>query len=360
MFNSRVRHYWVAFSLSLLAVAYCVLVYGAGERHGLSLGARYLAAIPNYYLFYLVVLPFVATGVLHLGLENRNIRFVGDISGELDDETRRKVERFRRILPAVCLLFSALIIVQDAAEKNHALPPYAFRFQEPEQAGRVERYYACAKGWIACELSEQERTVEAYLIVLKRNGYVGSSATGFRSFDAWWSGSSWLYRFESFLSFLAALVVSALFAEVFLLVMTKNYVRPATRNLMIWMAVLVTLWFPAKMYAAWSVRLGPFSPPGIAVFGLALLVLGVLLVLFVKTERDQLGKYASAVTAVFSLGLASVSYLKPELIHRGVLMMEKLGLVYTGIVAALLFFALYLVTDYFIRGYDEEVRPPDA
>ena len=101
-------------------------MYLAGQYEQQPLGAFYLIGIPTYYFFYPVVLPFIAAGVLCLGLRNTHIRFFGELSGTLKPEQRNKVYQLRKVLLGVALLLSALVTVLDAADKNYALPPFAF------------------------------------------------------------------------------------------------------------------------------------------------------------------------------------------------------------------------------------------
>ena len=75
-------------------------------------------------------MPFVAVGVAYLALENRYIRIFGQLSDDLDDKTRSRVDRYRKILPAFAIIFSLLIIVQDATEKTTALPPYSINLEQ--------------------------------------------------------------------------------------------------------------------------------------------------------------------------------------------------------------------------------------
>lgn len=351
----RLLYYSLSFSLSALSLIYCVLVYLAGQHMELEIGSHYLVSIPNYYFFYTVILPFVATGVIYLACENRFIRFFGGVSEELSDDHRKKVRRYQKILPFFCLLFSMLVIVQDAAEKNFTLPPYAFNFASETQAQAVAEFYACAKGWKECDPQPTEQGPEQYLSVLQANGLSTESVTGFATLSQWWTGATWLYRFESLLSFLGALIVSFFIAEIFLLMIVKNYTKPATRNLIIWMLILTSFWFPTKIYSAWNFTLGLFKAPVIFLFGLLVLALGVLLVFFIKSERNELAKYGALIAALFSFALGSVSYLKPEFIHEGVELMREFGLIYVSIFAALVLFSLYLVTDYFINSYEEEI-----
>jgi hypothetical protein len=360
MKKERVLYYLLSFSLSALSLAYCILVFLAGQRNGLRLGSFYLVGIPNYYFFYVVILPFFAAGVLYLGFENRYIRFVGALSEELSATHRSKIGRWRRILPFFCLLFSVLIVVQDGAQKSYTLPPYSFHFAGETQARAVAEFYACARGWTKCGESAGEPDAAQYLSVLQSNGIAGDRATGFDSIPHWWHDASRLYRFESFLSFLATLTVSFFVAEIFLLIIVKNYAKAATRNLIMWMLILISFWFPAENYSAWNYNVGEFEAPIAFVFGLVVLVLGALLVLFIRTERNDLAKYGSTVVAVFTFGLGAVSYIMPKFLHDALALISQVGVIYLSIAAAIVGFALYLITDYFIDSYEQEIGGPAA
>lgn len=356
MTKSHAQLYLLAVALSLLAVLYCVGVYNAGQVGGLALGGRMLTGIPNYYLFYPLILPFVCAAMVHLGLRNRLIRFVGPLDPELPERQRAKVQRFRRLLPALCVLFSVLVIAQDAADKDHSLAPYAYAFADNAQRTAVTRQYASLQGWIDVPGADSTDPESAYLKVLRDNGIQVDSTQGFASVGQWWQHASWLYRFESLLSLLAALVISLLLAQVFLLMLVKDRTRPATRNLMIWVLILASFWFPTKIYATWHASLQAFQPPGVLLFGLLVLVLGALLIFFIKSERNDLAKYGALITGLFSVVLSGLSYIKPDMLHRAVELLRDSGIVYSGIFAVLVVIALYLVTDYFICCYEEEIN----
>lgn len=366
---SRHWYFLLSFSLSLLAVTFCFLLFRSGqfEDQGIRIGANFVSGVPNYYFFYTIVLPFVAVGVAYLALENRYIRIFGQLSDDLDDKARARVNRYRKILPAFAVIFSLLVIVQDATEKTTALPPYSISLEQniaDLQVKRpVEKFFACQKEWIEPETCETihspETQLDEYLKVLNQYGFNGESATGFDSFLHWSQKSSSLYKFESLLSLLAALVISLLFVEVFLFMMVKNYVKPATKSLVIWIVVLASLWFPTKMYSSWHSNLGPYTTPAILWFGVALLVIGVLLVIFLKTERNDLYKFANIITAIFSALIAGVSIIKPELIQKVIKIIGDAGWIYGTIFSMILMFSLYLVTDHFLSNYEMEAAGED-
>lgn len=357
MHKGRVLYYLLSLALCALAVVYCFLVYRAGQLDGLDLGSFYLIGIPNYYFFYTVILPFFVAGVFYLGLENRYIRLFGDLSEELDENQRNKVLRWRKVLPIIALLFSALVIVQDAREKNHTLPPYEFHFASRDQARTATERYACAKKWRKYDNADVQRCATSYLSLLQRAGLAGKTASGFPSFALWWTAASRLSRFESLLSLLATLSVSFFVAELLLLIIVKNYVKPATGNLIMWMLILISVWFPTKNYSVWSSNLGSGAAEkaSIFLFGLALLGLGVLIVIFIRTARNNLEKYGSIVAAVFSAGLAALGFFQPKVVDGVLETIRQSGFIYVSIAVAILGMALFLVTDYFIDSYEQEI-----
>lgn len=352
----RYRYYVLSFTLSILAVCYCVLVFLSGQYEENKLGSFFLIGIPNYYFFYAVILPFMGVGVMYLAFENKYIRFVGELSRDLDDVHRNKIRRFRKILLGLALLSSVLITIQDAAEKDYALPPNAFRLKTEQSEQQVAAFYACAKEWPTCKSSTPSSAEHAssYLEILQAHGFKGQRASGFDSILHWYSQSSGTYKLESFLSFLGAVIASVFVAEVFLLMMIKNYVKPATKDLIIWLVVLASFWFPTKMYAAWHFNIGEFSTPGIFWFGLGVLALAVLLVFFLKAERNNLYKYASVIAAIASGSIAGLSYFKPEIIQNWMAVMQDIGWTYVSIFFLLVAFSLFLVTDHFIGNYEQE------
>jgi hypothetical protein len=253
----------------------------------------------------------------------------------------------------MAVFFSILITARDAVDKNHLLLPCAYSLSSEQAYTEVAETYACLKGWIVCEQPSGEGT-EVYLAVLKRHGFTGERATGFDTPAHWYAQSSWLYKFESFLSFLAALIISFFVVEVFLLLAVKNYVLPATKQLVVWLLLIASFWLPTKIYSSWYLGMGDFTPPSIFWFALLLLILGVLLILFIKTERNEIYKYASVVAAIGSTGIAGLSWFKPEWIQMLFEIVMRLGWIYGMLLLCLFCFALFLVTDHFIGNYEEE------
>jgi len=357
MHKGRALYYLLSLSLSVLALVYCILVYRAGQRDGMTWGSFFLIGIPNYYFFYTAILPFFVAGVFYLGLENHYIRFFGDLSEELNSIERKKVLRWRKVLPVLALLFGAMVVVQDVREKNHTLPPYEFHFASDDLAKNVTETYACAKQWGPDASSKAESCEKKYVSLLRNAGLVGATATGFPSFAQWWNASSGLSRFESLLSLFAAVAVGFFVAELFLLIIVKNYVKPATRNLIMWMLILISIWFPAKNYSVWSASIDSSAvvTPSVFIFGLVLLVLGVLIVVFIRTARNNFEKYGSAAAAVLSAGLAALGYFNPSFLQSALEVIRQSGLIYLLMAAVIVGITLYLVTDYFIDAYEQEI-----
>jgi hypothetical protein len=356
MIAGRHWYFLLSFALSLLAALFCVLVYQSGQFRDFQIGAEYLRGIPNYYFFVAIVLPFVGAGVMYLALENRNVRFWGDLNPNLDEATLARVLRFRKILPLVAMLFSILVIIQDAADKTTALPPYSINLG-PDNIEQVARHFACQKQWLTdgCSpLAASDNQRAEYLKVLQENGFKGEKVSGFDSFDHWFEQSSIRYKMESFLSLLAALIVSLLLAEIYLLMMVKNYMESATKSLVIWMVVLSSLWFPTKVISSRQSDLGVNATPTILFFGGALMVVGILLIVFLKMERNDLYKFASIAIGIFSGLISAVTYMKPEITNQVIGILSSAGWIYNAIICLILLFSFYLVTDHFISDYERE------
>ena len=358
MQKARLVYYALSGTLSLLAVIFCVLVYLSGEFEIHRLGMHYLTGLPNYYFFYIAILPFVSAAVLYLALNHRYIRLFGELSRELDEKHRIRQLKLRKLLVWMALIFSILITARDAADKNHLLLPCAYAFASEQAYAEVAETYACLKGWIACQPQTGDGA-DIYLAVLKSHGFTGERATGFETLTQWYLESSWLYKFESLLSFLAALIISLFAAEVFLLLAVKNYVLPATKQLIVWLLLIASFWLPTKIYSSWYLGMGQFSPPSVFWFALLLLILGVLLVLFIKTERNEIYKYASVLAAIGSTGIAGLSWFKPEWIQLLFEIVMQLGWIYGLLLLCLFCLALFLVTDHFIGNYEEEAMQLD-
>jgi len=372
--SGRSLYYVPALILSFLAIVYCAAVFTAGEYAQNPLSAFYLIGIPTYYFFYPVVLPFIAAGVLCLGLRNTHIRFFGELSSTLKAEQRDKVYQLRKVLLGVALLLSALVTVLDAADKNYALPPFAFALTSAQAEQEAARAYGCAKNWIEgadCSSTASagvdpskdrrgsaERPVSeggaAYLARLKAGGFDGNRYTGFDSLASWYSESSWLYKFESFLSLLGAAILGAFFAQVCLLVIVKDYARPATKNLMVWMIVLASLWFPVKLFSAWYFGMGEPPRPAVFWFSLLLLVVVAALVIFIRTERNELYKYAGLVGVIVSAAISSLAYFSPKTLGTSAEVLRNIGWGYGAILLVVTAIALYFMTDYLISSYEQE------
>ena len=438
MKSRRHRYFIVSFTLSILGLAFCWLCYRSGQFEQFEIGSFFLQGIPNYYFFYIFVLPFIGTSVAYLAFENKTIRLFGEIDDNLDAENRSRIERYRLKLLFAALLISVLVGIQDAGEKTTALPSYSFELGAENNAA-VADYYACLQGLSTCskqispearetcyaainalrgsagqaggerELSPEEQNAcylgllrahdfdpyretgqalsvpdgqacylailqqqgfdqqrvdgstlpsadakTCYLAILRQQGFEGQRVSGFESVSHWWQQSSALYKFESLLSFLAALLISLLFVQLFLLLMVKDQVRSSTKSIVIWMAVLGSFWFPTKLYSSWRFDLGPYEIPGTLWFGIIVLVIAILLIVFLKTERDNLYKYAEIVVAVFSVLITAVGIAEPELIQQAVSILGSIGPIYIGIVSFIFIFSLYLVTDHFLSNYEQD------
>ena len=371
--SGRLLYYVPALILSFLAIVYCVAVFVAGRYEQDSLGAFYLIGTPTYYFFYPVVLPFIAAGVLCLGFRNTHIRFFGGLSDTLKPEHRNKVYQLRKVLLGVALLLSVLVTILDAGDKSYALPPFAFAFSSVEAERGAAHAYGCAKNWIegtecastagnapestALPNDERQRNgngAAAYFAKLKAGGIDGHRYTGFDSLASWYSQSSWLYKFESFLSLLGAMILGAFFAQVCLLVIVKDYARSATKNLMIWMIVLASLWFPVKLFSAWYFGMGEPPRPAVFWFGLLLLVVVAALVIFIRTEKNELYKYAGLVGIIVSAAISSLTYFSPKTLGTSAEILRSMSWGYGVILLLVVGIALYFMTDYLISSYEQE------
>lgn len=354
----RYLYYVFSLTLSALAISYCILVFFSGQYDNVPLGSYVLIGKPNYYFFYIIVLPVIATGIVYLALENKYVRLFGELSNDLDDKHKRKIRILRIVFLCIAVLASVMIVIQDAANKDYPLPPNDFNLSSKQVKNQVAVFYQKQRNDSEDKKSASTTDhAKAYLEFLKEHGFRGKRINGFDSISTWYSQSSGTYKFESLLSFLAALITSLLFVEILLLLVVKNYVKPATKNLLIWLVILISLWFPMKMYSAWyfSFNRSTFSPPAIFWFGLVILVIGALLVFFIRTERNNLNKYASIVAAVASALVSVVSYFKPKFMENVIQIIGNIGWVYEGVLATILIISLFLVTDYFITDYEEEV-----
>ncbi len=355
MKDGKIIYYTLSGALSLLAIFYCALVFWAGEFEQQHYGENYLTGIPNYYFFYVAILPFISTGVLYLAFQHRYIRLLGEPSRELDDKPRNRLLQLRKLMIGMSIAFSVLVTISDAADKGYALPPYAFSLADENASEAIADGYACLKGWIECQVIEAVEPAVGYLAILKEHGLSGSRITGFDAISDWYAESSGLYKFESLLSFLAALIISFFITEVFLLLVVKNYILDATKQLIIWLLIIATFWLPTKIYSAWYANLGDFATPSIFWFAVLMVILGGLVIFFIKTERNQIYKYASAVAAISSAAVAGVSWFKPELFQKIFEIAIGLGWSYGLMFLSIFCLALYLVTDYFIANYEQEI-----
>ncbi|MDJ0807414.1 MAG: hypothetical protein QNJ78_11325 [Gammaproteobacteria bacterium] len=355
MKDGRIIYYSLSGFLSGLAMLYCLLVYLAGDHGEFQLGEYYLSGIPNYYLFYVAILPFVSIGVLYLALKHRYIRLLGEPTAQLEEKPRKQLLKLRKLMIYMALSFSVLVTINDAADKDHSLPPYAFALMTEQASAELAQGYACLKGWGTCQ-SALADDPDVYLAMLREYGFSGTHTQGFDSFTHWFAESSWLYKFESLLNFLAALIISFFVSQIFLLLIVKNHVFPATKHLVIWLLIITSFWLPTKIYASWYSHIGDFSTPPIFWFAVLMLILGALLVFFIKTERNQIYKYASVVAGLSSAVMAGLSWFKPEIFHQLFEIAIGLGWVYGLIFLSIFCLALYLVTDHFIGNYEQELE----
>ncbi len=107
-------------------------------------------------------------------------------------------------------------------------------------------------------------------------------------------------------------------------------------------------------YYFFYIMILPFISTGFW-FALLMLTLGTLVILFIKTERNQIYKYASVVAGVSSAAVAGLSWFKPEIFQQIFEIVIGLGWVYGSMFLSIFCLALYLVTDHFITNYEQEI-----
>jgi len=352
-FRRRARFYASASSLSVLGGIFCLGIFSTGQRSPHALGWRYLESLPNYWVFYCCILPFLAAGVLYLAFVDRVARFTRPPVDPLDDDLRRRVRWRQRALIGVCLPFCFVITIEDAAEKHFTLPPYAYHFADADKEKAVTEFYACAKKWVDCPGPDSD-----YLQVLKDNGVDTTTATGWDSLSRWWRGASWLYMFESVLSFLAAVVVCTFAVQVIVLVKLKSLARPETQNLIMYITMLISLWFPTAMYSFWNRGLfRPEGMPAVVMFGSLCLLLGALLVLFIRAKHNDLAAYGTTATAVLSAAVTAIGLIKPDVVPVVSQAMHTLGVAFGLMLITFLAAGLFAMTEHFLASYDDDSTP---
>jgi len=402
----RARYYLIAALLSILGCLYCVLVYSAGEKDPHHLGSQYLESIPNYWLFYIFVLPFFAAGVLYLAFEEKTIRFSGKLSERLDDATRAKIRSRQRLLLPLCLPLCVAMILADAYERKYTLPPYAYQFSDAKKENAVISFYACKKGWEPCppasifapasesmaasaadsaasvaaataaaaaaadSPSTSSKAIAAavsaaglaasaanenYRQVLRTNGVNVTSATGWHGLGEWWVGASKLFMLECILSLVAALFVYVFAVEIVLLIKVKDLAKSSTKNLVIWISFLISLWFPTIMYSYWfrGIIILTGIPP-IVLFGTVSLLIGVILIVFIKTDQNDITKYSAIAGGIVSLGAATLVKFRPELFLDAFMLIRDLWPVYAIIAAVFVVVSLSALTENLIDHHEQE------
>jgi hypothetical protein len=89
-------------------------------------------------------------------------------------------------------------------------------------------------------------------------------------------------------------------------------------------------------------------------FGVIVLIIAILLIVLLKTEPDNIYKYAEIVIAIFSALITAISIAKRELIQQAVSIFENIDWIYTGAVSFLFIFSLNLISDHFISNYEQD------
>ena len=368
------RLYYISSVVILvLAATYCTIIYFTDNIRGTDSAYELLLGIPNYYFFYFTIFPFVTAGVVYFATSNVNIRFFGPLNPDLDAGRKNKVLKFRIILLVAAVIFSIAIAAKDAMDKGHTLPPYSFNMSTKADMQHAIQTYLDYRGQVAIlekdyeakiqgseaneillnnELSlKREKIGSDYLQGLKSLGFKGESISGFTSFSSWYRNSSFIYKFEDFLSWIAALIMSVFVSQLFLIIIVKDYIRQETKNLMLWMLMLCSLWIPTKIFSAYYYSLAPYSPPAVVWFAIIILAIGIVLALFIKAEKNDMTKYATAVVAVFSTASTVVSVLAPEYLEIAIKVISGLGWILGGIILFVMALSIYLVTDNLIQSF---------
>ncbi len=348
--------------LIILALTYCVMVYQSGEASGAGAGFKNLVGIPNYYFFYLSIFPFIAAGIIYIATQNHNVRFFGSLNPEMDKDRLKKIKFRRKLLLIIAIIFSLLVAISDAADKGRTLPPYSLSF-----SSEVNLSKATIKFYELRDLKNKQKDVlingeretkkidldEEYRQFIIKNGYAGGNITGFRTFSSWFYDSSFNYKFESFLSWLAALFVSIFVAQFFLVVSVKEHIKGETKNLVLWLLILCSMWIPCKIFSVYYYSLNEYQPPAIVWFAIVLLAISIVLAIFIKIERNDMEKYVTIIASIIAFIGTSLSIFKPEYFDLVLVILQKMGWVYSGILIFVISFTIYLITDRMIHGYEK-------
>lgn len=348
-FKNRRIYHLATVAMVILGFIYCALVYSSGIASVEKSGYQFLIGIPNYYFFYLVILPFVSSGIVYIAVNNINIRFFGELSDKLPGNRKRKLLRYRRTLFFIAIIISVWIAANDALEKGRTLPPYAIDFSSlpaNSYTKAVEKYFLLKKS--AASNKEQQ-----YFDFLVQNGYSEKSITGFSSLPSWYKNSSYIYKMETMLSWFAALVVSLFFAQLLLFVIAKDYVSTESKNLILWLVILCSFWVPTKIFSVYYYSLAELATPGIVWFAVILLILGIFVALFIKVERNDMTKYAGYIAAVASAAITALSIYYPELLEDIFSVVETIGWVYGSVLLFIMGMVIYLITDHLIQSYED-------
>lgn len=346
-------YYTSSIIIFVLALIYCYLVYVSNNYDGAQYGYYFLLGIPNYYIFYLTIFPFVTAGVAYIATCNSNIRFFGSLNEKLDIKSRHKVTRLRKIFFLIAIVFSLGVAVKDASDKGRVLPPYSMNLISDQAYVESINKYISIKKEIKKENKKENRDyANEYFQYVKDLGFEGKSISGFSSIDSWLKHSSNIYKLETFLSWIAALVISLFVSQIFLLVYIIGNVPIETKNLILWILILCTLWIPTKIF---SVHYYAFiyDPPGIIWLAIFLAIIGILLSLFIRVGKNDVIKYAGYLGALFTSAATLISIFKPEYFNAAISVVEKLGFVFGGILLFVLTFSIFLVTDKLINSYEE-------
>lgn len=350
-------HHVVSMLIFSLAIIYCGMVYYSGNVSDANAGLHFLIGMPNYYFFYLVVFPFVSAAIAYLAIYNKSIRFFGTLEGK----ESHKIIKLRKTLLIISVVFSVFIAVSDASDRGRAIPPYGLSVETENGYNEVINKYMEIKQSYRESLQqagpdtentghEGNKFSDDYLNVLEEYGYKGHSAISFGSLSSWYSNSSFLYKFENVLSWIAALIISILFSQIFLAAKIKNSVDEHTKNIILWALILSSFWIPCKTISVYYYSLIDAQLPVIIWFAIVLLIIAVGMYLFLQLEGNNMVKYSAIIAAAASSLSTVISIFRPEYYQSAFEVISSLSGVYGFILLFLFGFSVYLITESLISS----------
>jgi len=346
----------------VMVLVFLILVCLYSNTKTIQMGDEMLIGLPNFYLFMLIVLPCISIGIVHLSEKNANLRFLPGRSSNLQEQDTRIV-RLRRVLLWVGCLASLLVTIDDASDKQHTLPPYMFSFNSELDKAEVFQLYFVLQEWD--KPTDKKSTMtdstavdkqEVYFKKLQSLGYKGAGVTGFTSFKSWLRDSSFLYKYESFINLIGTVFICLFFIQLLLLIIAKKSIYLGTRSLIIWLILLCTLWFPAKIMSFTYFNLNDTDIPGIFALGFLLFLYGIIAGLYVKTNSQNTEKYLTLIFSFAALILTLISIYKPQYLKEALIVVEDLGWIYGGILIVSLGFLIAFITIHRLEASQKEIN----